>query len=541
MDIFGNGGRSQSLMLGLPAVLVSLIGIILVCVAEFGVAKNLEERYLFKAEKSIEDKLRLVGELQQEMRIRSVSVSSDRKRGEELIPKDDPRRIELESSRDKEAIYLEKLISLNNKESDYKFKLAVSCLEKEETRGRGLAIMKTISPVGEPGHINGHLFLADHYLKRRTNNKTEAIKNVNLGLEHAELCLRKDKGNIRAMQIKGQILYLHRKHKAAYAVFTELFKTNPRYFQSLVELNGKLGREDRNSEILSIAISKFDNSLRDQQGLSDTQRVEVFQQLCRCYLARKDYQGIQARLLNEIRLQSSSADNTAKRVWAEHLLSSVYTSWLKEFPEDQVNQLALLKKAYIYNPSNEFILQGLTRIGGGENEELAAAARQVYDPADHTDAPALVLNEQGAQALSRSEYDDALTYFELARKKTPRSPEVLNNLSYTYLEGDSPNPKRALKLVDEALRYLPKTPEYQDYRTHFHDTRGKALMLLGQVSEAAAEFEFALKSRPDNVEILESLIKCYRANDMDAGPYERHLSQVQRKQNEGQGNVDIDE
>ena len=124
------------------------------------------------------------------------------------------------------------------------------------------------------------------------------------------------------MQIKGQILYLHRKHKATYAVFSELFKTNPRYFQSLVELNGKLGREDRNSEILSIAISKFDNSLRDQQGLSDTQRVEVFQQLCRCYLARKDYQGIQARLLNEIRLQSSSADNTAKRVWACLLYTS---------------------------------------------------------------------------------------------------------------------------------------------------------------------------------------------------------------------------
>ena len=530
-------------MLGLPAVVVSVIGIILVCVAEFGVAKNLEKRYLFEAEQSIDEKQRLVTELQREIRIRRVAIPSDKQRGEELIPKDDHRRVALDSSRNKEAIYLEKLISLNNDEPEYKFKLALSCLEKEETRGRGLAIMKKISPSKEPGHILGHLFLADYYLKSRTNNKSEAIKNVNLGLEHAELCLRKDKTNIKAMQIKAQILYLHKKYKDAYLVFTELFKNDPRYFQALVEINEKLGREDRNLEVLSVAIQAYDTMLKEKK-LADSQRVQVFQQLSRCYLARKDYQGIEGRLLDEINLQSNSnsnSDNVAKRVWAEHLLSSVYSRWLKEFPNDPINKLELLKKAYRFNSSNDFILQGLTQLGGDENQQIAAAAKQIYDPSQHTDAPAKVLNEQGAQALSRSEFSNALRFFELARKKTPRAPEVLNNLSFTYLVGDNPNPKRALKLVDEALKYLPNTPETETYRTHFHDTRGKALMQLGKVSEAVAEFEFALRSRPDNVPILESLIKCYRANDMDAGPYERHLAQIQGTENDGPANVEEEE
>ena len=540
MEIFGAFGRNRSLMLGLPAVLVCVIGIILVCVAEFGVAKNLEERYLFQAEQSIGEKQRLQRELQRELRIRQVAVPASQERGVELIPKDDPRRVALESNRDKESIYLEKLISLNNEESDYKFKFALACLEKEDTRNRGLAMLKTISPNDEPGHVMGHLFLADYYLKRRTNNKTEARKNVKLGLQHAELCLRKDKTNVRAMNIKAQILYLHRKYKAAYEVFSELFKKNPRYFQALVEINEKLDREDQNLEILSIANHSYDQMLKEK-NLLDSQRVQIFQQLSKCYLLRDDYQGIEARLLDEVELQSSGSGNDAKRVWAEHLLASVYSHWLKEFPEDPVNQLKLLGKAYRYNSSNEFILQGLTRLGGDENEQIAAAAKQIYDPSQHTDAPAMVLNEQGAQALSRSEVSKALRFFELARKKTPRSPEILNNLSYTYLAGDTPNPKRALKLVDEALKYLPKTEENQGYRTHFHDTRGKALMLLGQVSEAAAEFEFALQSRPDNVPILKSLIKCYRANDMDAGPYERHLAQVQGKQNDGQVEVNEEE
>ena len=81
---------------------------------------------------------------------------------------------------------------------------------------------------------------------------------------------------------------------------------------------------------------------------------------------------------------------------------------------------------------------------------------------------------------------------------------------------------------------MPKTVANQEYRTHFHDTRGKALLQLGRVSEAVAEFEFALRARPDNVDILESLITCYNENGMDASPYERKLSSIRQ----AQGNVE---
>jgi len=75
MEFFGNsggGGRSRALMLGIPAVLVSIVGIVLVCLAEFGVAKNLEDRYLFEAEQSSKEKERLIVDLQREMRILRV-------------------------------------------------------------------------------------------------------------------------------------------------------------------------------------------------------------------------------------------------------------------------------------------------------------------------------------------------------------------------------------------------------------------------------------------------------------------------------------
>ena len=544
MEFFGNrgdGGRSQALMLGMPAVVVSIIGVVLLCLAEFGVAENLEERYLSEVEKSTKEKQRLAVDLNRELKMLRVTQASTKNRGESLIPEDDPRRVGLKDNRNKETIFLEKLISLNTGEPEYKYKLALSCLEKEETQGRGLAMMRTISPDDEPGHVKGHIYLAKYYLNVRTSSRAEALQNLNLALAHVDLCLRRDKSNVTAMKIKARLLYAQKRFNDAYIVFQELFENDPTYFQALVEINGKLGTEERNAEVITSAIDSFDDYLLNNDKLTDADRVRVFQELTKCYLAREDYEKIQNRLLEEINSQSGPKDH-GKRVWAEHLLASVYVSWLKKYPrvpENYRDRLGLLKKAYVYNPKNPRILRELVGMGAIEDKGIAAEAREIYDPTQHTDAPALVLNELGAQALARSEFDKALRYFELARKKTPRTPEILNNLSYTYLVGDTPNPKRALKLIDEALRYLPNTSANQQYRTHFHDTRGKALLQLERVSEAVAEFEFALRARPNNVEILKSLIMCYNENDMDASPYERKLSAVLQAQQDGEGQGDL--
>ena len=540
MEIFGgrgDGGRSQALMLGVPAVVVSILGVLLLCVAEFGMAESLEERYINEAEKSTKEKQRLILDLRRELRMLKVTAASNTERGVSLIPEDDPRRVDLESNRKKEAIFLEKLISLNTAEPEYKFKLAKALLEKQDTQGRGLAMLRTISPADEPGHIEGHVFLAQYYLNTRTSNRAEAFENLKLALAHCDLCLRRDKTNITAMQIKGRLLNARGRYADAYQVFEELFKTNPNYFEALVDINQKLDLNDRNTEIINRAIDSFDDSLNNNEKLTDAERVRIFQQLSKCYVARKDFEKIETRLLEEIDFQSGPKDR-GKKVWAEHLLANVYGSWLAEYPmtpDNYVDRLGLLEKAYVYNPKNDRILRELVRMGGLDVPAVAAAAREIYDPTTHTDAPALVLNELGAQSLARSEYDRALRYFELARKKTPQSPQILNNLAFTYLIGGTPNPKRALKLIDEALRYLPNTPANQEYRTHFHDTRGKALLQMGRVSEAVAEFEFALRTRSNNEDILESLITCYNELGLDASPYERKLSSIRQAQGNDQG------
>lgn len=524
--------RTRAFLLGIPALFIAFFGVGILTWAEFGVAKNLEEFYLSEVEKSSKEKNRLNSELRREIRMLQVSQRSDVVRGTDLIPPEDPRRISLKGHQDKESVYLEKLISLNAKEPEYRYKLALSCLEQKKSN-RGLAIMNTISPQDEPGHVDGHLFLANYHLNSPATTKREALTNVKKALTHADNCLRRDKTNTDAMQIKAQLLVLLNNHVQAYEIFEKLFEQDPKYYEAMVKINDRLSRQKVNNKVLGEAIGRYDRVLLESERLSDPERVRIWQELTKCYILKGDFEQIEDRLLNEIRLQSADPENTGKRVWLEHLISKAYGAWVSKYPRSNPTSLArrldLLKKAFRYNPTNELVLRELVRIGANENEEIAAAARRVYDPTAHAEAPPLVLNELGAQALSRTEYELALRYFELARKKAPRVPEILNNLAYTYLVGSNPNPPRALKLVDEAMRFLPNTRENEKYRTHFHDTRGRALMQLNRMSQAAAEFEFALRGRPDNEDILIALIECYRADGLDPSAYERHLETVRQR------------
>ena len=83
-------------------------------------------------------------------------------------------------------------------------------------------------------------------------------------------------------------------------------------------------------------------------------------------------------------------------------------------------------------------------------------------------------------ALRKGNHDEAINFFERARKKNPRDPQVLNNLAYAYLQAEDRNPEQALLLVDQAITYLINSPNIQQNRqavvSSFFDTRGVALM-----------------------------------------------------------------
>ncbi len=546
-SLWNDSGRSRALLLGLPSIVFALLGIGLLLWAKYVVADALENRYVAELEQSSLDKRQVLGELRRETRMLEASqpTGAEIDPTKPLIPEDDPRRVELETLHNREKILLEKLIDLNPDESEYLFQLALVAYEKRDIN-RCLALMQMTAPVNEPGYTKSHLWLAKFFMESPAKTRNEQIRNIGLALTHAEQCLKRDPKNIPANLIKANLLYLQNRNpdsafqsrglEVAYGIYEDLFQENPRIFVRLVEINKLLRKAQRNEKVLEMAIERFEQQL-DTDSLNIAEQVAVLRDLMACFLEKKQYARAESRLSEEIKRFSESEENSG-RVWAERALADVYMAWIgaieKDDSEVEKKKLALLKKAYQLYPRNESLLAQLTRLGISNNAEVAQEAISIYDATSDPDAPAIVLNEIGSQALARSDYVTALRNFEMARKKAPRNPEILNNLAYTYIVGDDPNPKRGLTMVDEALRRLPNNSESKGMLTFLRDTRGQALMQLDKWTEAAADFEFALIDRPKNKKILEALIKCYRADGLDPSAYVERLRAVNEEEPENE-------
>ncbi len=527
--------RGRALMLGIPAIMVAAIGVAAIYSAKYGMSRGLEQWYKKNVEDSERQKTKLAQELMTEIQI---IRTTDRDRAnsadlDALIPPEDPRRIELKKIQTGELVYLEKLISLNPDDMKFRYDFAKATMGIGEVQ-RGAELMRAIAPTGEPGYPEAHLWLASYFMNVRSNNQVEQKNIYEAAYQHADLCLKRDPQNTEAQKIKAAILYSQEKFVDAYVVYESLFDTDASFYTRLIELNKTLSRTNLNKDVYNRALQKFQAKLNDSAGdIAVEQWVESWGHVTSCLVGQDSFAEAERRLMKEVENQAKSGSSgVVKRVYIEQLLSNLFVQWQVRHLESttppiyDAEDLEMLKKAFKFNPTNPEALRGLTRIAIGDNAELSAAAREVYDPEKHADPPAAVLNELGSTALAKAEYPAAVRYFELARKKEPQNALILNNLAYVYLVGTDRNPDRALKLIDEAVRLLNRDARSRQVLSHFFDTRGTALMQLNRMTEAVASFEIALKDRPWNRSILESLVKCYEGSGLSPAIYQERIRQI---------------
>lgn len=564
-----NPERSRALWLGLPAMVLAIVGVSLLLWAKYGMSATLENRYLVQVEKSGLEKRRVAKDLSTELRmIRNAQQAlpeSERKSQDELIPKDDPRRMKYDRLLDEEEVYWNKLIDLNQQEPEYKYQLARISLEKNKPQ-RGLALMNLTAPLGEPGFAEAHLWLANFHWRsalQRDISKDEARRNVVLALRHLDQCLRRDRNNVSAKKNKAEILFRLKRYAAAYPFYEELYQDDVNLVARMVDINRILGRPEESVVVVRDAVGRYQQLLKDP-AISEEDWNNYWTALRNCYRTIGDFKTIEGLLQEEIGNQVASAQQSeqvgsVRLVFLKELLASVYLGWIDQQrgKESLQSRFEKAEKAYENDPTSELVLLELTRLGvepvppetGSEplsdsaqsdleeqqrlyreKLDISKLARGHYDANKDKDASAVVQNELGTQALSRKQYQKAIGYFESAISKAPRSPHMLNNLAYTYLVCEKKNPARALSLVDRALaNFNPTSDQMRKRLSNFRDTRGLAMMQLNRLDEAAAEFEIALADRPNNVRILKNLVKCYDDNGLDSSSWQERLDQLKKK------------
>ena len=180
----------------------------------------------------------------------------------------------------------------------------------------------------------------------------------------------------------------------------------------------------------------------------------------------------------------------------------------------------------IAGPSNEALSFETIQMKGqtDPNEPDANTEDLDSDFKVDPDASALNLTRLGAEAMSTGEPDKAVALFEAAMNKDPESAMTRNNFAFALLNCSKPDPERALQILDEGLASMPRGPS--KYRSNFQDTRGNALMQLERFEDAIAALELALIDRPDNLEILDALVKCYDQIELDGTGYVERIEEL---------------
>jgi tetratricopeptide (TPR) repeat protein len=284
--------------------------------------------------------------------------------------------------------------------------------------------------------------------------------------------------------------------------------------------------ESRNRAIYEDAATRLSAKLKAVRETDVDAWNRTLRQIQLCFIGSQNFVDLRNTLLNE---QTLARDNPVKKKAVDEIFGNSLNAEAQVIvrslnARDRLPEiLKLLGEAYRLSPEDVQVKYQLAYVAMIFPEN-AAEAKAIYDPEKDLNVPGQVLQVLGNAEMQNRNYSQAIQRYEQARLKIPKDADLLNNLAFAYLTSDAQNAERALFLVDEALQLLPPVLENNDPLSHFHHTRGTALLALDRITEAAASFELALQYRPDNPGILESLVKCYTGRDeKQAAAYQKQL------------------
>lgn len=549
-DGFDDNVRRQAFYYGLPAVLLAIFGLLAMYFASSD-SSQLERRYLRLAENASQERKDLEAELRRLRQSRRIVEGSAAASNEELLSRDEEKLTEIFASFKAERLYWEKLISLQPEENKYLFNIAQSCISesvfrKEFSAGneeslrtseglatRGRSLMGALADPGQTGYPPAHLWWAQSLEQAVLSGQIPAEQAKNLAalaLAHSDHYLSRELQAKEGLVVKSRMAALLERWQDAKDAVQVLFQGDPNYFRDLVALNLRLNRASENPEVFRMAKSRMLPTLRNELP------VEVWQStwgnLYIAMTAINEYPELIRALTEESAkiANQGNPDDFGKIAFLNEILSATYFAQFRQLNPNiervRRGDLDLLKRAYDSFPRNPDLLNMLTDLGFSEDPQTAADAKAIYDPAKVTDPPPSVLIALGNQAVRTQKFDQAAELFEQTLQKGLRSPQLLNNLAYSYLKCSEPNPERALLLSNDAIRIASQSQEQRGMLTFLYDTQGAALKQLKRFSEAIVAFESALRDRPGNRSILQHLVDCYEAANLDPTIYRNRLQEL---------------
>ena len=361
----------------------------------------------------------------------------------------------------------------SDKRNEYLFYLALNLLGlKKEAEAQGL--LATLAPLDRPGYGEAHLFIAQRLLT--TSNAPPDARR--LAEQHL---LRAIEGNSKltdAHNILGQIYTSEGNYQAAKKHLMEVVAERGEANLLLALVLRSLGDDSGADAYAERAVKYFSTKIAEATGDDSPSRMG----LANAYLMLKNYESAMKAIQDGYRASGSPSYRPA--------IGALYGAWAqaisKEQPGEVSRRLELVQSGLEYAPQSEVLLRelaGLTSAEGpqGEIAREAIAKRM----AEGGTTSAMLHFFLGMDCWKRGKIQEAERHYALAFEAASNVPSVANNMAMILLVGDSPDPERALSIIQPVLERFPNN-------AGFRSTRAQALLKLKRYKEAANDLELAL-------------------------------------------------
>jgi tetratricopeptide (TPR) repeat protein len=382
-----------------------------------------------------------------------------------------------------------------------------------DARNRTISLINVLAPLDDKGFGPAHLFRAEDYFKQYPNAKSAQMRSQLLARckQQLEFALDDEKQQVDVKAMLAQVNMELKRYDEAITLFNEVLASRPLVYQHLRKCyQGTIPpRVNDERQMLMRAIKAL-----QIQVLDNPNNIPAWLGLTECYVLTKQFEVGEEVLLAALR---DSKSQFLKNHMANNLIA-LYQYWIDDSKKsdgspDYQQQKLLIEKAMKISKEDERILAKVTLIATSDSE-YAAWAKGVYDAYADTSRSHFVLEALVADALRDNDDSRAIKYLNEQIERTPDAAKVTiqfamaqNNLAYKLLTSDSPDAKRAMELVNEALKVQQLT---QFQKSAFFHTKARVHMILGEYEEAIAYFNTIKQFREDDEEFYELLIECHQ-------------------------------
>lgn len=409
-------------------------------------------------------------------------------------------------------ICYEKLAVLQEGHDEHPFRVAVMLFE-EEDEARAIGIMQTLAPLDPlepPGFAPAHLWMWRHLMSQEM--VTLAMRAQ--ARQHLRRAVEADSEDPNIRLLYARMLVREGKPLEALPYYEQLADKDPEIRMEYAEsLRANAKASDRPEEEqqaireINLAQEEFRSRVR-----RDPLDMKSWIRLHQCHIFKREFRTA-ISVLNEAQLATGNED--LRQAQARVLVASA-DFLIKEGGGLAKNFDAVvqqLDQALALAPNDQAALALLVIVVNSPEIETDTAISLLQEKLVDSQAPAMVHFLLGSKYAQKSAFDQALFHFERARKNSPQTAAILNNMAWVLSnmplqEGETEEDgekrlEQALNLINQAIKGDPE-------RITYYDTRGQIRVKLGMFKEALDDLERAIPTMSDkSAKFHEALAACY--------------------------------